>query len=94
MICGATYPGLWQPTFCTLDPMHDEDMHTPLRIGDRVENAVYGSGTVEGFGYKPGCGEHVCVLWDADPLTVATIYRYRLQRVRGNVGGAVQVGQA
>jgi hypothetical protein len=75
-------------------PAGKGDMHTPLRIGDRVENAVYGSGTVEGFGYKPGCGEHVCVLWDADPLTVATIYRYRLQRVRGNVGGAVQVGQA
>ena len=56
-------------------------MNTPIRIGDRVHNAVYGSGTVEGFDYPEGRGEHVRVLWDTDPLAVGAIQRFRLQRI-------------
>ena len=56
-------------------------MNTPIRIGDRVHNGVYGSGTVEGFGYEEGRGQHVRVLWDTDPLAVGMIQRFRLQRI-------------
>ena len=56
-------------------------MNTPIRIGDRVHNAVYGSGTVEGFAYPEGRGEHVRVLWDTDPLAGGMIQRFRLQRI-------------
>ena len=56
-------------------------MNTPIRIGDRVHNATHGSGTVEGFDYPEGEGEHVRVLWDSDPLTVSMMQRFRLQRI-------------
>ena len=56
-------------------------MNTPIRIGDRVHNAVYGSGTVEGFYYPEGLGEQVVVVWDQSAPEVAWIGRYRLRRI-------------
>jgi hypothetical protein len=55
-------------------------MNTPLRIGDRVEHAAKGKGTVEGFEFPEGKGEHVRVLWDYDPLIVSLHERVELVR--------------
>ena len=66
---------------------------TPLRIGDRVENAISGPGTVEGFGYTDGEGEHVRVLFDSCPLEVRRFSRHQLQRVRGTTDGVISVGR-
>ena len=41
-------------------------MNTPMRVGDRVESGAYGPGTVEGFGFCEGEGEHGRVLFDSD----------------------------
>ena len=68
-------------------------MNTPMRAGDRVESGAYGPGTVEGFGYREGEGEHIRVLFDSCPTDVIATMRHELQRVRGTVDGALQVGR-
>ena len=67
-------------------------MNTPMRVGDRVESGAYGPGTVEGFGFCEGEGEHVRVLFDSCPTDVVTMMRHELQRVRGTTAGVIQVG--
>ena len=67
-------------------------MHTPLREGDRVHNAALGAGTVTGFGYEEGCGEHAIVQFDGD-ADIVSIYRFRLRRIIGTTeGGSLILG--
>ena len=42
-------------------------MNTPLKAGDRVHNAVYGVGTVEGFDRNEHGSQLVTVRWDKNP---------------------------
>ena len=72
-------------------------MHTPLKVGDRVENAVFGPGTVTGFAFNEGEGESVCVVFDTANTGITRVAqilsRYQLQRVRGTRHGVIQVGR-
>lgn len=66
-------------------------MHTPLRRGDRVHNPRMGTGSVDGFGFHEGAGEHVIVRWDENPDLTDALYRDALSRVLSEGSGALRI---